>query len=278
MAATLGTAVLERYPRFTLYNSPYPAHDRGCAIDLYPPTNVAPSPVAGEVRDTLTTRAPSRPYAAAHDHLILVDTGEYVARVLHVEPRVEPGQVVAVGDPLGGMVRSGYFAPWVGNHVHLEFRDTDANPYRASGSERLAIEVSVEPVPWDGTGTVVEVGETYVVLDRPEHPAPGERFAAIAASSGGIPLDGGLPHYDGGGALAGAEGTVSLLGTRVGTAEGRNVTWDDVAVYANGEAITGISLFADRERIGAKLVHPGHGWEEGDEIEVAIRRSERERD
>ena len=273
MAATLGTEVLERYPRISLYNSPYPAHDRGRAIDLYPATNTAPSPVVGEVRDTLTTRAPSKPYAVEHDHLILIDTGEYVARVLHVEPDVEPGQEVAVGDPLGEMVRSGYFAPWVGNHIHLEFRDPNANPYRASGSKRLEIEAKVDPVPWDGTGIVVDVGDTYVVLDQPEHPAPGERFAAIASDSDAMALDGGLPHYDGGGALAGSDEVraVSLLGTQIGTVEGRDVTWEDLDVVANGERVTGLSLFAGRDELGAKLVHPGHGWDKGDEIEVTIR-------
>ncbi|MFC4548866.1 hypothetical protein ACFO3H_00970, partial [Halorussus sp. GCM10023401] len=32
----LDAEVLARYPRFSLYNSPYDAHDEGCAIDLYP--------------------------------------------------------------------------------------------------------------------------------------------------------------------------------------------------------------------------------------------------
>ncbi|WP_204265583.1 hypothetical protein, partial [Enterobacter hormaechei] len=44
------------------------------------------------------------------------------------------GSVVAVGDDLGALVRAGFFAPWVPYHIHLGFRDPDANPYRASGS------------------------------------------------------------------------------------------------------------------------------------------------
>ena len=168
MAVTLPAEALSRYQRFSLYNSPYVAHDHGCAIDLYPDTGLgpasgdspidAPSPIAGRVLETRTVRAPPKPYAPEHDHLVLVDTGEHVARILHVAPTVEPGDVVDVGDSLGTLVRAGFFAPWVDNHVHLELRDVDANPYRASGSLPLEPGIELESVDWDGSGTVVEVG------------------------------------------------------------------------------------------------------------------------
>ena len=161
MAVTLPATVLRRYRRFTLYNSPYTAHDRGRAVDLYPGDATrpdpgdgdpvpAPSPVAGEVIGTRTARAPAKPYAADDDHLLLVDTaagdggieardGESpVARILHVDPAVEPGDRVAVGDPLGRLVRAGFFAPWVANHLHLGFRSPGADLHRASGSLPLA--------------------------------------------------------------------------------------------------------------------------------------------
>jgi len=261
--------VLDAYPRLSLYNSPYPAHDAGCAIDLYPETNDAPSPVAGEVVDTRTVRCPSKPYAAEHDHLVVVDTGEHLARILHVDPAVSPGDEVERGDSLGEMIRSGFFAPWVDNHVHLGFRPRDANPVRATGSLPLSLETDVVGVDWDGTGTVVETDDTYVVLDRPAHPDPGT-FAAIA-SDDGRPLDGGLPHYTHGGVLAG-RGSVSLLGTRVGDPDGRDVDWASVAVWANERPATGLSLFCGRDELGAKLVFAdGHDFEVGDELRVSIR-------
>jgi hypothetical protein len=243
MAVTLSADVLRRYRRVTLYNSPYAAHDRGRAVDLYPgdathpdPEDgdpvLAPSPVAGAVVETRTVTAPSKPYAAAEDHLILVDTAAGdrrvrtagdetnrghgdppIARVLHVDPAVEAGDRVAVGDSLGRLVRAGFFAPWVANHLHLGFRPPGADPYRASGSLPLALdpELGLEAVPWDGTGTVVAAGETYAVLETPAHPAPGDAFAGLAATADagdgngngddtGV-LDGGLPHYGGGGLL-----------------------------------------------------------------------------
>jgi hypothetical protein len=272
MAVTLGWDVLSRYRRFSLYNSPFVAHDRGCAIDLYPgderhTEEVAPSPVAGEVIETIAVEAPPKPYAADRDHLILVDTGEYVARLLHVRPDVAAGDEVGRGDPLGELVRAGFFAPWVANHVHLGFREHGADPYRASGSLPVEIGVDPEPRPWDGTGTVVAAGDTWALLDAPAHPAPGERFAGLG--SGGGVLDGGFPHYDGGG-LLGGDGPAELAGERVGTVSGRDVAWEEADVRANGEPATGVALYCGRDACGAKLVGRGLDLTEGQSVTVTV--------
>ncbi|WP_299265660.1 hypothetical protein [Halorientalis sp.] len=281
MAVTLDAVVLDRYPRFSLYNSPYAAHDEGAAVDLYPDTGddgrggPAPSPVAGEVIDTRTVDAPPKPHATTHDHLLLVDSGEYVARILHVDPAVSAGDRVAVGDSLGRLIRSGFFAPWVDDHIHLGFRPPDANHYRASGSLPLELGVDVCPAAWDGTGTVVEAGETYAVLDAPAHPDPGAAFAGVAATVDGTDcvLDGGFAHYEGGGVLGGSAGPVTLLDRRVGTSTGRTVAWDDVTVRANGAPITGLSLFCGRESVGVKLVCPDQGFVAGDDVTVSLLRT-----
>lgn len=285
MAVTLGPRMLAPFDRLTLYNSPFPAHGRGCAVDLYPGAAVdahpgggtkAPSPVAGTVRDTLTVGAPDREYAAADDHLILLDVEApaaataLVARILHVDPAVEPGDSVGIGDPLGRLVRSGYYARWVPDHVHLGFRDPEANLRRATGSLRLEPGVDVHPVPWDGTGEVVAAGDTYAALDAPAHPAPGKRWVGHAATPDGGVLDGGLPHYDDGGVLGGADGPVSLAGHRVGVADGRDVSWDDLTVLANGDPVRGVSLFCGRESFGAKLVGEAVDLAVGDRVAVTV--------
>ncbi|WP_435334725.1 hypothetical protein [Haloarchaeobius sp. TZWWS8] len=308
MAVTLGTDLLVRYPRFSLYNSPYPAHDAGRAVDLYLDQRrdaPAPSPVAGEVVDTYSVRAPSKSYAPEQDHLITVavdveatpglacaspvDADALVARIMHVDPAVAPGDRVEPGDTLGTTVRAGFFAPWVGDHLHVGFRHADQNQLRARGSLPLSVDAAVESLDWDGTGTVVETGETYAVLDSPAHPAPDERFVGIAADGGGV-LDGGLRHYDGGGLLcddengdaASAGDAVSFLGTPVGAVSGtdtagevRTVDWGNVAVYANGTRVTGLSLFAAQDDgFGAKIVGDGHGLSVGDNVTVEIRETD----
>jgi hypothetical protein len=284
---TLEYDVLRRFPRFSLYNSPYVAHREGRAIDLYPDTNVAPSPVAGTVESTKTTGCPSRPHAVEHDHLVVIDTGERLARILHVDPTVEPGDSVAVGDPLGSMIRSGYFAPWVDNHVHLGFRAYGDDPVRARGSLPVDVDVPIAGTTWDGTGRVVESGETYAILDGPSHPMPGEAYVGITDDSGRFVLDGGLSHYENGGIIpvdAGSDGEpgrllangdsstepIAFLGTSLGSPTGRNLRWQAVRVLANGTAVTGISFFFGLETIYAKLVCPEVSFEEGTTVEVSL--------
>lgn len=289
---SLPESLLGRYARFSCYNSPYPAHDRGRAVDLYPDDGTAPSPVPGEIVATRTVGCPDRPYAVDHDHLIVVDVADdwaggrgadLLARILHVDPGVSAGDRVAAGDSLGETVRSGFFGRWVDDHLHLGFRPADANPYRASGSLPVGPDVAIQGSSWDGTGTVVETGKTYVRLDAPAHPDPGA-WATLAADDG-TPLDGGLAHYSGGGAYGVGEGSLSLLGTEVGTAtpregvDGADVAWADVAIRVAGEGrtdrATGLSLFASRDDFGAKLVfHEGHDFAVGDGLRVRVERAE----
>jgi len=283
MVVTLPSATIDRYRRFSRFNSPYSAHDDGCAIDLYPDGETGRSPVAGVVRETRTVGCPDRPYAADEDHLIVVALDDdwcrragaatgTLARILHVVPAVSPGDRVAVGDALGPLTRSGFFGQWVDDHVHLGFRAPDANALRASGSLPVDVDVPVEPVRWNGTGTVVERGPTHVVLRGPAHPAPDRRFAALASDEG-VPLDGGLAHYAGGGAFdALPVGTpVSLWGTRVGVARGREIAWEPVDLFANGERVTGLSLFAGSGgEFGLKLVCPDSRFELGATVSLAL--------
>lgn len=274
MAVSLGDPVLSLYERFSLYNSPYVAHGEGRAVDLYPAdeqtgfeTQPVVSPVTGTVLDVERVRAPPKPYAEADDYLALVDTGTHIARLLHVEPDVNPGDTIERGESLGRLVRAGFFAPWVPNHLHLEFRPTDANPYRASGSVPITLDVDIHPIEWDGSGTVVAAGETWALLDSPSHPRAGERFVGVG-SDGGV-LDGGCPHYDGGGLFGNGE-VAKVAGTRVGTVNERNVSWDDIAIEVNGTRITGIAFFCSKGTFGVKLVGTDGQFPEGESVRIEV--------
>lgn len=267
----VATKGLELFDRFSLYNSPYPAHDRGHAIDLYPAENRAPSPVSGTVETIVETAAPVRADAEATDYLIIIDTGSHLARVLHVDPAVREGDHVSIGDDLGRLIDSGYFAPWVGPHLHLGFRDRSANPTRATGSHPVTISTSIQPVPWDGTATVIETQPTYVDLDAPTHPNPGTTYAGLATQSGEAALDGGLPHYEGGGLFPARTGSVSVLGTVIGRSEDGDISWNDITVRVCGSPVLGLSLAFGRDTVPIRLVCPDHTLTNGERVSVSIR-------
>ncbi len=290
------TVVIEQYDAFTCYNSPYVAHDDGRAIDLYPAGSTAPSPVNGEVIDMHTVRAPPKPYANEFDHILAIDTaaggdamfqsggGEpTIARILHVEPTVSVGDQVEIGDTLGELVRAGFFAPWVDNHIHLGFRRRESDLRRASGSLELAIDVPIVPITWDGHGQVRSLGETFVMLDVSvdTHGTPRPRDWVGMATGEGAILDGGMPHYANGGlldrlapdALSASDVAVSLLDTEIGVATGRRVSWHALNVYANETVITGISFYCSRwSDLGIKLICPAHDFHVGQHVDVEIRR------
>ncbi|WP_280588443.1 hypothetical protein [Halorubrum sp. Boch-26] len=283
MPVTLPPNALDGFRRFSRFNSPYPAHDDGRAVDLYPEDGRGISPVSGVVRETRTVGCPDRPYAASEDHLIVVELDDEwcrrsgaepgsIARILHVIPEASPGDHVAVGDDLGPTTRSGFFGQWVDDHVHLGFRAPGASALRASGSLPVDVDVAVDPISWDGNGVVIERGPTHVLLDAPTHPDPGESFAALASDEG-IPLDGGLTHYAGGGTFGrhGEDAEATLWDTRVGVADGRGLAWDPVDVLANGERTVGLSLFAARDAgYGAKVVCPDCEFEIGEPVSLDV--------
>ena len=261
MAVRLDERVLAQYRRISCYNSPFPAHRAGCAVDLYPGQELVPSPVAGTVRSCEAYRAPRRPRTTATDVVLSIETDGHLARILHVDPVVASGESIEVGDMLGRAVRTGYFDPWVSPHAHLEFRPLGSNVRRASGG--LPIDLGIQPVgvEWGGTGTVVELGPRYAVLDEPTHPAPGDRFAGIAADGGGA-LDGGLPHYETGWIHGSARPHPTLFETPLGTLRadesGRPILpWKAIRIEANGTPIRGLSCLLARDgTFGARLIDP----------------------
>ncbi|MDI6917112.1 MAG: hypothetical protein QMC80_04875 [Thermoplasmatales archaeon] len=112
--------------RFSFFNSPYPAHKQGKAVDIYSSL----SPVDGRVKKIIKL---------SHDYVILIECSEnpeIFAKILHIKPCVKADEKLCVGDQLGSFIRSKFFDPWTDNHLHLELRKKD-DPVRARGGYRL---------------------------------------------------------------------------------------------------------------------------------------------
>lgn len=201
-----------RSGRISFFNSPYRMHFELSAVDIYPKSMLAPSPVSGKVVTIRKFIAPKPKYfrAPRHDYIIVIQptrSKANVVRILHVAPSVEVGQMIEVGDQLGGILRSGFYDFWTDPHLHVEVRRKE-DFIRARGGMPLR--------PRLGKVKLINAPRTdfkaKIVLRKPEyillHGAPLARvgpFTGLAASVGkeiGV-LDGGLPHY-GWGAVMGA--------------------------------------------------------------------------
>ncbi|MCJ7731793.1 hypothetical protein MUP51_05700 [Candidatus Bathyarchaeota archaeon] len=208
--------------RYAFYNSPYPSHKENTGVDIYPGDGFggeAPSPVDGAVILIRRVKAPTGHgfVAADHDTVVLVrnrDNSETVTKLLHVDPFVEVGDMIRVGEPIGVTLRSGYYGWGTSPHLHAEIR-SPLDPIRARGGFNLGlIDVSVaEPVD-KIEGVVVHLQPEFVLI-RLEQDGVG-----LAGSVNGVPatLDGGIPYYGWLGAHlseAPEAGVVELLGVPI---------------------------------------------------------------
>ena len=129
---------------FTIGTSPYYAHQHGLAIDVYHSLSLENyeviSPISGVVEKVRSLIAPKPKFIGGtdKDYLTLVRNpydNAIVYKILHVKPRVQVGEHIMVGDPLGTTIRNGYFAYWSSPHLHLEVRPSN-NAVRATGGGR----------------------------------------------------------------------------------------------------------------------------------------------
>lgn len=213
--------------KFSLFNSPYPAHHLGTGIDVYLMGafgETAPSPVGGEVVEIRRLGCPAgRGFRdSGFDCLTLLrssENPERLIKILHVDPIVQIGEIVEPGQYIGKLLRSGYFDFWTEPHLHVEVRDPK-DPVRARGGFPLHTLLEVgkaEPIE-ELRGTVEYTKPEYSVIT----PKGGFRYG-IPADVGGETglLDGGIPHYGWVGAHANGApspgGAVRLCGKAIAT-------------------------------------------------------------
>lgn len=131
--------------KFAFLKSPFAAHTTLSAIDIYSGGtfgDIAPSPVEGEVIDIREYPSPT-PFKDRDfmEYIIAIRQDESVVKILHSKPVVEVGDTVDVGDPLGILIKNGYFYFWNEPPLHVEVRD--ARDYiRASNDNPLSTKFS----------------------------------------------------------------------------------------------------------------------------------------
>jgi len=187
---------------FSFFNSPYQPHRNCSAVDIYPGVDFgceAPSPVKGEVVAVRAIKCPGgRGFEASTlDYVVLLrslENPDKWVKLLHVKPCVRIGEIVRVGEPLGLLLRSGFFDFWTHPHVHIEVR-SPSDPIRAMGGftfERLMKLDAVNVLPEKLKGVVVESKPEYSLISLNNGLGPG--LPVDVDGEVGF-LDGGIPHY-----------------------------------------------------------------------------------
>ncbi|MEM2241620.1 MAG: hypothetical protein QXY73_01880 [Candidatus Bathyarchaeia archaeon] len=189
--------------RFSFFNSPYYAHHTFTGVDIYPPSNVwfgspALSPVDGEVINIKTVRCSADALQYSNvDYVIVLKclrNPRVAVKLLHVDPYVNIGDIVMVGDRIGAYLRSGFFHYWTDPHIHLEVREV-YDSLRARGGHIIR---RTMPIPEDAE--LLQNLRGTVIASRPEYAL----IALESIASNGVTVDvngdigvleGGIPHY-----------------------------------------------------------------------------------
>lgn len=242
---------------FSYFNSPYIGHNIGSAVDIYPHHQkwggMIESPISGKVvriKKMNMGREKQFPTDDFDYAIGILPEGfeNTIVRVMHCEPTISEGEIVALGDHIGKALRSRYFNYWTGPHYHVEIQALESFQ-RSSQSLPLTLKYQFKPEPVHNSLREMELFVDLVTSDRlvgfPENLA----HSTIGALSGlsattddgnvvGI-IDGGLSHYKIGGVIGPREPIhskhVSLNESAVGTiTESR----PSVCIFTHGPCIT----------------------------------------
>ncbi|MCW4011466.1 MAG: M23 family metallopeptidase [Candidatus Bathyarchaeota archaeon] len=240
--------------RFAFFNSPYPAHKENTGVDIYPGDGFggeAVSPVDGEVTLIRRVKAPSGHgfEASDHDTVVLIrnrDNPETVTKLLHIDPVVELGETVRVGDSIGVTLRSGYYGWGTSPHLHVEIRKPD-DPIRARGGYNLNLIDARYADPLEEiAGNVVHLQPEYALIKLDTS------CTGLMGTVNGEPaiIEGGIPYYGWVGAHIEnppESGSIELLGEPISTVTERfhqscKGTGNNYGFMIKNEKILGLSL------------------------------------
>lgn len=263
---------------FSVGTSPYYAHQNALAIDIYQTISMQNyevlSPVSGEVVTIKEMRAPKPKFRSAIDkeYLTLVkdSRNESIAyKILHVNPSVEVGDYIRMGDNIGRTIRNGYFAYWSSPHIHLEMRPKDdavrargGNPFKLLIKEkdeksRQNSENHEASVDKKISVTIQKIFPEFILASIPIHLS--HNFGHLYGVKGTVGtesciLDGGIPIYKKGIIMFGRtkeepkSQAVYFGSIKIGEIKNIRdsfglVDFDPLELFLDGIKIRGVSLF-----------------------------------
>lgn len=247
---------------FSLFNSPYPAHKFGTAIDVYFSGKAFFPFEEGRVLEIRKVRTPQY-VPTREDYLTIFQVEEFCLKVLHVKPSLKLGEKIYLGDEIGELVVSGFFRPWSDKHAHFELRNC-RDRYRARGGFLMYPKI-LKLVP------TIRVNE-FELVEKTEHyywlkPLKRREKNLTPLAFNGAPIEGGLPHYHYG-AIFSKLKEVEIFGAKFSVSQelpnGVGIFNADFQIFANGQKVKGIGIYCNQEKI--KLI--GGEFVVGDVMEI----------
>ncbi|MFX1408199.1 MAG: M23 family metallopeptidase [Promethearchaeota archaeon] len=265
---------IPRDSHYSIGTSPYYAHQHGLAIDVYQNFSLenyeVMSPISGTVIKIKTLKAPKPKFKQGTDkeYLILISNiyhSKTVYKILHVNPKIQEGEKVNVGDIIGKTIRNGYFAYWSSPHLHLELK-TFKDAYRAKGGKAFSLATrnshlkilsenknNPELIPVK----IKQIFPEFMLAQFPDYMYNYiDPFYGVSCNCNDINclIDGGIPIYKNGiiffphVPILESKNIIYLNKHRIGELRGihknfGSVLFDQVVFLLNGEKIRGISLF-----------------------------------
>jgi len=250
---------------YSFFNSPYPGHKQGTAIDVYYPDRALFPFEEGRVTEIKKIRTPQY-VPAGVDYLTLVEVKEFYLKILHVKPNVKVGEMLYLGDDIGRLIVSGFFKPWSDMHAHFELRDK-LNRYRVRGGFLIhPIVLKLIPTAIGNEFEIVERKKQYYWLE----PINKGRKNLTPLTYQGNSIEGGFPYYHYG-AVFGDGGEVQIfskeiqLKEKLSTGVGLFETGFDV--FANDQHVRGIGVYCNQKKI--KMI--GGDFREGEVVKLGLR-------
>lgn len=245
--------------RYSFFDTPYIGHKLGTAVDVYFEDKVLFPFEEGKLVEVKKIKTP-RYIPVRDDYLLIFEVGDFCLKVLHVEPELEVGERVSLGDEIGELRLSGFFSPWSDKHAHFELRKCE-DRYRARGG--LTIFPKVRPL------VPVAEGREFKVVEKTAHyywlkplKTRGKGITPFGS------IEGGLPHYRYGAIFNGNK--AMLFGKAISAEKilenGVGIFKANFEVLANGNKVRGVGVYCNEGRI--KLI--GGDFEVGDAVNIVL--------